>query len=101
SVGVLAYKTLEGGHADDAQIKPKRPVLQIVEVISHALGHLLDRICLAAEPIHLGPPGDTRLDAVALHIAIHQGLELLIQGQWVRARPDNRHATLQNVDELW
>src|SRR5690606_6255826 len=100
SIRVLVDEALEDRHQDDPQVEPGRPVLHVVQVVLHAAGHLLDRIGFTAQAVHLGPAGDPGLDPVALHVAVHQGLVLLVVRDRVWPRADDGHRALQHVDEL-
>jgi hypothetical protein len=50
--------------------------------------------------VHLGPAGDARLDLVPDHVGLDDLPVLLVVRDRVRARPDDAHAALQDVEEL-
>jgi len=45
-------------------------MLDIVKIMRHAGARLFQRIHFAAQPIHLGPAGDPRLDPMAMRISV-------------------------------
>src|SRR5690606_38088774 len=77
------------------------PVLDVVQVEFDALFHFVDAIGLATPAIDLRPAGDAGLDLVALHVLVDEVPVLLIVSDRMRSGPDNGHAPLQHIDELW
>src|SRR3954470_24747977 len=54
-------------HQQDLEVEPQSPVLDVVVVPLDALGER----GLAPKPVHLRPPRDPRLDAVAVLVAVY------------------------------
>src|SRR5258706_10944998 len=82
---------------DDFQVEREGPVAQVVEVVLDAPLHLVHAVGLAAEAVHLRPPGDAWADLVAVKIAL-DGLPAEV-GVRVgpRAVRDLAHAPLHHV----
>src|SRR5688572_6005602 len=56
SVGIVVMlQDHQHGLRDDLQIEHQGPVPQVGEVVFDARGHLLDRVGLSTQPVHLGP----------------------------------------------
>src|SRR6185437_5330713 len=72
SVGVAVDEADEERATEDPEVEPDRPVLDVVEVVLHALVHPVERRRLAAPAIDLSPASDAGLDAVAVEVAIDQ-----------------------------
>src|SRR5258706_150375 len=85
---------------DDFQVEREGPVAQVVEVVLDAPLHLVHAVGLAAETVHLRPPGDAGTDLVADHVALDELAVELVVRDGVRAWADHAHAALQHVDEL-
>src|SRR5439155_10630234 len=100
SIGILLAQHHDDGLQHDLQVEEQRPAAQVREVVLDARLHLLDRVGLAAEAVHLGEAGDSRPHLVADHVAADQlAVELVVRHR-MRPRPDDAHAALQHVDEL-
>ena len=65
-----------------------------------APGHLLVGVGHAAQAVDLGPAGDPGLDVVAARIERDLALELMVMGERMRARADQRHMPGDDVQEL-
>ena len=65
------------------------------------MAHLVERIGLITQPIHLRPAGDAGLDPMATEIAVNKARIMLVVGHRMRARPDKRHAATQHIQKLW
>src|SRR5215213_1529724 len=83
-------------HQQDLEIQPEREVLDVVVV---PLGSIGDR-GLTAQTVHLRPPRDAGLDAVALVVAIYAALELRHELGALGTWPAEAHLRLDDVDEL-
>src|SRR5581483_1937781 len=100
SVGILLLQHHDDGLQDDLQVEHQRPVAQVREVVFDPRLHLLHRLGLAAEAVHLRVTGDARAHLVADHVAADQlPIELVVR-HGVGPRADNAHAPLQYIDEL-
>lgn len=84
----------------DQQIKPDRPVFDVVDIELDARSHLVDGFRLAAMAVHLSPTGDPGFDLVAPVVTADQLRKLLIQLDGVGPRPNHRHAAEKNIEEL-
>ncbi len=82
----------------DPHIEPDRPVLDIEQIVFHARVHQVDGRRLAAQPVHLGPAGDPRLDPVAVQVAIDAGRVILDVRDRVWPRPHGMSP--RSIDEL-
>lgn len=69
-VRVVAGPSFKGSPANDSQIHPKRPVLNVVQVELHTLFHLVQRVSFATETMNLRPACDARFDAMSHHVQI-------------------------------
>src|SRR3954451_19938227 len=99
SVGVPAEDA--GDRLDkDPQIEPYGPFLDISKVMLDPALHLIERLGLAAETVHLRPSGDARLHAVPRQVTVDPGCEVLVMWYGVRAWPDQRHLPLQHIQQL-
>src|SRR5438477_902023 len=96
SVRVLLPEPAEQGQDQDLDVQEQRPVLDVVQVV---LDPLLDRR-VAAPAVHLGPPRDPALHAMAEHVLGDALLELLHERRPLRARADQAHVPEHDVDEL-
>src|SRR5439155_13499880 len=101
SIGVLIASNHPQRLADDFHVEPGGPVAQILQIELHALAHLVDRLGLAAQTIHLREPRDARSDLVADHVAVYELAILLIVSHSVRPGPYDAHGALEHVQELW
>src|SRR3989337_429617 len=68
SVGVPVEEHADDRQADDLEVEPERPALDVLDVVLDAL---LDR-GIAAQPVDLRPAGDAGLDLVPQHVAWHR-----------------------------
>src|SRR5690242_5842170 len=78
SICVPVSPSRECSPDQDLQIQPRRPVVDVVEVILDPLLHLLVRLSLAPETVDLRPAGDAGLDIVTTRIERNATLELMI-----------------------
>src|SRR6185503_3291190 len=74
------------GLQDDLQVEQQRPAAQVGEVVVDARLHLVDRVGLAAQAVHLGEAGNAGLHLVADHVAADQLAVHLVVRDRVRAR---------------
>jgi hypothetical protein len=111
SIGLSLAASIRGGIVeneygrpqDNLQVKPQRPFFNILEIVFNPLLHLLARVELAAQPVNLGPSGNSRFDTMAVGITADEFIEKLsfrpcVQG--VRPRADDGHRALQDIEEL-
>src|SRR5207253_6640442 len=96
SVGVLAEEAAPDRPDQDLQVEPKRPALDVVEVVLDAL---LERR-IPAQAVDLRPAGHARLDLVAQHVARDLASELVDEERPLGPRSDEAHLTTENVKEL-
>src|SRR5438552_1838896 len=68
SVGVPVEEHPEERHADDLEVEPEGPALDVLDVVFDAF---LER-GIAAQPVDLRPAGDAGLDLVPQHVAGHR-----------------------------
>src|SRR5216684_9088582 len=64
-MGISIGRRREHGLHQDAQIEPDRPVVDVIEVVLHALSHLVVGVGFTAKTMNLRPAGDARLHVVA------------------------------------
>src|SRR5205823_14332026 len=81
---------------EDLDVEAERPVRDVVVVPLHTLG----KGCLAAQPVHLGPAGDARLDAMAVAVAGDVAREQLHELGPLRPGADQAHLALEHVEQL-
>src|SRR3954469_2702684 len=96
-IGILALERDHHRAQDDVEVKAQRPVAQVVEIVVDARLHLVERLGLAAQAVHLRPAGDAGLHLVTLHVALDELAVGLVVRHCVRARTDDAHASLQHV----
>src|SRR6266702_8498702 len=100
SVRVAAHEAFPESQANDLDVEPEAPVLHVVQIELDAAHHLFDAVGFAAIAVDLRPPGDARLDPVAVHVALHQILVDVVVFERMRTRTHHRHLAAQHVDEL-
>src|SRR4030095_14985379 len=86
SVRVAVEEDADDRHADDLEIEPERPALDVLDVVLDAR---LQR-GVAPEAVDLGPARHARLDLVAEHVAGHGLPEALDEHRPLRPRPPHR-----------
>src|SRR6266481_5938144 len=59
SIDVLISDRGAKGLGEDSHVEPKRPVLDVIDVMLDALCHLVHRLGFPAVPAYLGPSGDS------------------------------------------
>src|SRR5690606_4366498 len=72
SVRVFRVQQPDRRHQDDVDIEQDRPVLDVVEVVVHALHDLVERVGFATPAIDLGPAGHPGLYPVPGKIALNR-----------------------------
>src|SRR5689334_6307854 len=75
-------------------------MLDVIHIESDTRVHSLNLRCLAAIPIHLGPPCDAGFDPIAKHVVLYKILVILIMLHGMRTRADNRHFAFEYIEEL-
>src|SRR5581483_9471288 len=84
----------------DLDVQPQAPIIDVPQIMLHALLHLLERAGFSAITINLGPAGDAGLDVVAEGVVADDLLIFGVVGGRVRAGAYQRHVTLEHVEEL-
>src|SRR5882672_3716695 len=100
SMRIVAPQDDPHGLRDDPEVEAERPVSQIVEIEIDAAPHLVERIGVAAEAVHLREARDAGPHLVPLHVALDQPAVHLVMRHRVRPRADDAHAALEDVHEL-
>jgi hypothetical protein len=67
-VSVLTGPAFECSPEDDFQIHPERPMLYVVQIELHTMGHFFIGIRLASVTVNLRPTGNARFDPMPLHV---------------------------------
>src|SRR3546814_2370206 len=70
SVGMGVDEADKQRAQEDVEVERDGPVLDVVKVVLHPVLHLLDRVSLAAEAVHLSPTRDAGLHARACHVGL-------------------------------
>ena len=95
-VPVLILEDNEHGSRDDPQIERKTPILDVIQIISEAVG---DR-SVAAKPVDLGPPRYANLAAMPPVVFLNVGPELGDKIWTLRPRPDQTHLPTDHIKQL-
>src|SRR5258706_9071902 len=86
---------------DDFQVEREGPVAQVVEVVLDAPLHLVHAVGLAAETVHLRPPGDAGTGLVADRFALYElGVGFSVC-HGLRGGGHHAHAPPPLVVEMW
>src|SRR3990172_7897229 len=96
SVGVPVEEHADERQADDLEVEPERPALDVLDVVLDAL---LER-GVPAQAVDLRPAGEAGLDLVPQHVARHGPPEPLHEHRPLGPRPDDAHLAAEDVDEL-
>ena len=96
SVRIFIDEPFEQGHDQDLDVHQVGPVLDVVEVVFDSLPDG----GIAAVAIHLSPAGDAGTDLMLDVVAGNLLLELLDEEGTLRARPDQTHVTLEDIEDL-
>ena len=91
---------MKDGPNDDLDIKPQRPVINVIQVVVDALAHLLDILSRPPKTVDLRPTRNTGSDSMPLHVGVNLLPIVLIVFNGVRARSNNRHITKQHIEKL-
>ena len=70
-VGLLILGNHANGPENNMQVQFEGPVAKVVQVIVDTALHLVQRICLTAKTVNLGPPGNAGFDLVPHHVALY------------------------------
>src|SRR5437660_6358925 len=81
---------------ENPKVEPDRPMLDVIQVVLYPL----DQVAVAAQVVDLSPARDTGLHQMLLHVAGDALAETGDKFRALRSRPDERHASAENVDEL-
>jgi len=100
SIGI-EFEHFEAGAPKDVHVQQDRPVVDVPKVEFDPVLYLLDAFGLAAGTIDLRPSGNARLEMMPEAIGVDSPPILRIQEDRMRARPDKRHVTLEDIQELW
>src|SRR5258708_29591312 len=73
SIGVAADDAVPEGHPQDAQVQPRVPVRDVVQIVLNPF----PQRCVAAPTMDLGPAGDAGFHAVAGPLILNNLSELL------------------------
>src|SRR6266581_1551450 len=87
SARVAAAEDMPKRQCQDPQIKPQRPVFDVVEVVLYPLG----KVAAAAQVVDLCLARDAGLDKVFLHVAGHISAKLLHEFRTLWTRAHQRH----------
>ena len=82
----------------NAQIEPRRHVLDVVQVVAHLLGFFLEAVGVALP--NLRPPGESRSYGGPKRVVRDFFCEQLEVRLWMRARADEVHLAAEDVDQL-
>src|SRR5437016_4654102 len=83
-IGVSVQQAAENGHPENADVKPRRPVRDVVEVVLEPFAEG----GIAPPAVHLRPAGDTSFYAVAGHVVRNRLPELVNENRPLRPRTD-------------
>lgn len=96
-IGVFTARDYKYGSQDDGKIEAQAPVIDIPKVQIDSTFHVGNGRCLTSMPIYLRPARQPWLHMVSKCIIVNNFVKLVVVSSRVRARPDNRHSTAQNV----
>src|SRR6185312_147561 len=88
------------GLDEDLDVKPGRPVTQVLEIVADTLRHLLQGLRLASQAIDLCQARDARPNLMPDHVAIDELTVELVVGNGMRTGPYQAHLSLQHIEEL-
>ena len=91
---------LPRGSENDPPVETERPVLQIINVESHPIAHVLGLSGFTTETFHLSEAGDAGFDEAAEPVGFGDTPEFAIMLDHVRTGSDDTHFAPENVDEL-
>src|SRR5262245_46108645 len=100
SISVTVAQDNPGGSEKNPEIERNRPMFEVIQVVLDALFHLVQRGCLAAKAVDLGPTGNTRPDLMADHVAVDQPAVLLVVRHRVRPWAHDAHRARDDVEQL-
>ena len=81
-------------------VQPETPIIDVPQIKLHPLRDMFDRWRCASGAVALSPTSHARLDVMAKGVIAYDIFEMVVVGQSVRARPDQRHLTLQYIQQL-
>src|SRR5262245_44561993 len=93
SVSVAVGENQANRTQNDLEVKPQRPVPQVIQIVRNPATHLLQGVGFPAETIHLGPAGDAGPDLVPHHVGLDDLAILFVMRNSMRPRPDDAHAS--------
>src|SRR5690554_2206219 len=90
-------KEAEWRPAEDLQVQPQRPAVDVGQVRGHPLLHLVQGLGLAPVPVDLRQPGDARLDAMPGHVGLDALAVVEVVQHRMGARTHQGHVAAQDV----
>ena len=99
-VCMLVFKYYEYGLEDYLQIEPQRPVLYVSQIKLYSLLHFIQGVGFTSPAIDLGQSSDTRFYLVSKHVTVDLFSVVLIMGNSVGSWPNQRHVSLQDINQL-
>src|SRR5437016_13754169 len=93
SARVAAAQDMPKCQRQNPQIKPQRPIFDVVEVVLYPLG----KVAAAAQIIDLRPARDAGLDEMFLHVPRYIFTKLPYEFGTLGTRADQRHSTLSDI----
>src|SRR5262245_65454622 len=100
SEGVAIYEAHERCCRYDLQVKPQRPVLNVIEIHLDTPAHLFGILGWSTQSMDLRPSREARLDTMPAGVAIEALVIVVVVLQCVRAWPHQGHLPTHNIDEL-
>src|SRR5262249_34345800 len=84
---------------DDREVEPERSVLDVVQVVAHLLGFLIDVVGVAV--LNLRPAGHAGSDGRSQSVIRDPLHEHFLIAHRMGTWPDQVHFTAQDVHQLW
>src|SRR5579883_809028 len=100
SIRIVASEAHECRAGENVEVEERRPMIDVVEVVFDAASHLFGCVGLSAKAVDLRPPRDSGLYPMAAEIAVDQLDVMLVMGDRMRPRADQRHGSRKDVQEL-
>ena len=97
---ISVHKTEDWRERKDFEIKPNRPVVDVVNVHLNPAAHFLGGIRFTSQTANLSQAGHARFNLVAVAITSDARSIVFIVNERMRPRPDEGHFAAQYVDEL-
>lgn len=100
SVRVFTTEAMNERPKYDLEINPKRPMLNVIQIVIDALAHFLNIFCGTTKTVDLRPTSYSGLYTMSLHIGVDLLAVVFVVLNCMRPGSDNRHIASQNIDEL-